>query len=171
MWRSSLWIVAAITLAGCYQPYSSAPPPNPFQGPSRVSSPGTRAAANQDYYKDRGGVKQAPTPAAGSSSRNEPAEEPVGGVERSVVIHNTDEATADVAGVGAEDHTDASRVVNAGFQAKAEPVETTANDRPAPPSKPSVIRIVEPKSQGDNQSPEPGRFAPADGAVEITDLP
>ncbi|MCH8924082.1 MAG: hypothetical protein IIA67_13160 [Planctomycetes bacterium] len=145
MWRSSLGIIAAITLAGCYQPYSAAPP-NPFPGPSRVASPGTRAATNQDYYKNPGGAKQAPTPAAGSSSRNEPSAQRVGDVERSVVINKSDTAKGDVVQVGAEDHTNASRVVSAGFHAKVpaagQQVEVTNNGRPAPPTAPSVIRIV-----------------------------
>ena len=183
MWRSSLWIIAAITLAGCYQPHPSAPPLDLFQGPSRVPSPGTQIPADQNYYKDRNGAHRAS--AAGSSSRNEPAEQGAGGIERSVVIDKPAAAKGSIADVGAkdhEDHTGASRVVKVGFHAKAETtdqqVKHAANGRPAPPTSPSVIRIVEPTgtptlpaSSKAASSREPGQFTPAKGAVEITDLP
>ncbi len=189
MWRSSLWIIAAITLAGCYQPHPSAPPLDLFQGPSRVPSPGTQIPADQNYYKDRNGAHRAS--AAGSSSRNEPAEQGAGGIERSVVIDKPAAAKGSIADVNSvadvgakdhEDHTGASRVVKVGFHAKAETtdqqVKHAANGRPAPPTSPSVIRIVEPTgtptlpaSSKEASSREPGQFTPAKGAVKITDLP
>ena len=187
MWRSSLWIAAAITLSGCYPTYPSAPPADLFQGNSRVPSPATRPPATRDYYRDQGGSSQSPTPAAGSSSRFEAADDSVGAVvssntERSVLIAKASAANREIVLAGNEDHTDSGQIVTASFQSDAAPsgeqVKIAANGRPAPPATPSVIRIIEPlggpssQTQDDTgQTPEPGKFTPAKGAVEITDLP